>query len=106
MCTHLRSEASWFLPPNKGWNDGAGNPPNPDGLKTDYLWKELLTRRGPAPGALFTNRTRGRFTYAGLREVLRRTAKAAGVPEPSLHSFRRAFALSMLRNGADLLSLQ
>lgn len=43
MCTHLQSEASWFLPFNHGWNDGAGNPPNPDGLKTDYLWKKILT---------------------------------------------------------------
>ncbi|MCC6190928.1 MAG: type I restriction endonuclease subunit R [Anaerolineales bacterium] len=43
MCTHLRDKASWFLPFNKGWNDGAGNPPNPNGLKTDYLWKEILT---------------------------------------------------------------
>jgi type I restriction enzyme R subunit len=43
FCTHLRGKSSWFLPLNKGWNDGAGNPPNPDGLKTDYLWKELLT---------------------------------------------------------------
>jgi type I restriction enzyme R subunit len=32
------------LPFNLGWNDGAGNPPNPDGLKTDYLWKRVLTR--------------------------------------------------------------
>ncbi|MYF78883.1 MAG: type I restriction endonuclease subunit R, partial [Chloroflexi bacterium] len=44
FCTHLRGKESWFLPFNKGWNDGAGNPPNPDGLKTDYLWKETLTR--------------------------------------------------------------
>jgi type I restriction enzyme R subunit len=44
MCTHLRGKQSWFLPFNKGWNDGAGNPPNPDGLKTDYLWKQILTR--------------------------------------------------------------
>ena len=29
MCTHLRGKDSWFLPFNKGWNDGAGNPPNP-----------------------------------------------------------------------------
>jgi type I restriction enzyme R subunit len=43
MCTELKGKASWFLPLNKGWNDGAGNPPNPDGLKTDYLWKETLT---------------------------------------------------------------
>ena len=42
MCTHLKGKASWFLPFNRGWNDGAGNPPNPDGLKTDYLWKEIL----------------------------------------------------------------
>jgi len=44
FCTHLQGKASWFLPFNKGWNDGAGNPPNPHGLKTDYLWREVLTR--------------------------------------------------------------
>ena len=43
FCTELAGKASWFLPFNKGWNDGAGNPPNPNGLKTDYLWKEVLT---------------------------------------------------------------
>jgi type I restriction enzyme R subunit len=44
FCTHLRGKASWFLPFNRGWNDGAGNPPNPEGLKTDYLWKGILIR--------------------------------------------------------------
>jgi type I restriction enzyme, R subunit len=44
MCTHLQGKQSWFLPFNKGWNDGAGNPPNPKGLKTDYLWKQILTK--------------------------------------------------------------
>jgi type I restriction enzyme, R subunit len=43
FCTHLKGKASWFLPFNQGWNDGAGNPPNPEGLKTDYLWKRFLT---------------------------------------------------------------
>lgn len=42
MCTELKGRDSWFLPFNKGYDDGAGNPPNPDGLKTDYLWKEIL----------------------------------------------------------------
>ena len=37
FCTHLKGKASWFLPFNRGWNDGAGNPPNPSGIKTDYL---------------------------------------------------------------------
>jgi len=46
MCTELRGKASWFLPFNQGWNDGAGNPPNPAGLKTDYLWKTILTPAG------------------------------------------------------------
>ena len=46
FCTHLKGKASWFLPFNQGWNDGAGNPPNPNGLKTDYLWKRQLTRGG------------------------------------------------------------
>ena len=44
FCTQLRGKASWFLPFNRGWNDGAGNPPNPNGLKTDYLWRQVLSR--------------------------------------------------------------
>ena len=46
FCTQLKGKASWFLPFNQGWNDGAGNPPNPDGLKSDYLWKRILTPTG------------------------------------------------------------
>jgi type I restriction enzyme R subunit len=46
FCTELKGEESSFLPFNKGYNDGAGNPPNPSGLKTDYLWKETLTKEG------------------------------------------------------------
>ena len=44
FCAHLKGKASWFLPFNLGWNDGAGNPPNPNGIKTDYLWREVLSR--------------------------------------------------------------
>jgi type I restriction enzyme R subunit len=46
FCTHLKGKASWFLPFNRGWNDGAGNPPNPNGLKTSYLWHHILTPAG------------------------------------------------------------
>lgn len=44
FCTKLDGKSSWFLPFDKGYNDGAGNPPNPDGLMTDYLWKNILTK--------------------------------------------------------------
>lgn len=43
MCTQLKKEKSYFLPFNKGYNNGAGNPPK-DGIKTDYLWMEILTK--------------------------------------------------------------
>ena len=51
MCTALQgskgmAKASWFLPINQGWNNGAGNPPNADGVKTDYLWKRILSPQG------------------------------------------------------------
>lgn len=45
MCTKLSGKSSWFLPFNKGNNHGAGNPVNPNGIKTDYLWKEILTKQ-------------------------------------------------------------
>ncbi|MCY4387067.1 MAG: type I restriction endonuclease subunit R [Desulfurellaceae bacterium] len=45
FCTDLQGKSSWFLPFNRGWHDGTGNPPNPNGLKTDYLWREVLTRQ-------------------------------------------------------------
>ncbi|HYV92759.1 MAG TPA: type I restriction endonuclease [Chitinophagales bacterium] len=44
MCSHLRGGNSSFLPFNKGHNNGAGNPLNDAGIKTDYLWKEILTK--------------------------------------------------------------
>lgn len=45
FCTRLAKDDSWFLPFDKGYNDGAGNPPNPNGIKTDYLWKDILTKK-------------------------------------------------------------
>lgn len=44
MCTWLCGKASWFLPFNKGVNGGAGNPINPNGVKTAYLWEEILAK--------------------------------------------------------------
>lgn len=43
MCTELKGQSSFFLPFNQGCQNGAGNPPK-DGIRTDYLWKEILTK--------------------------------------------------------------
>ncbi len=43
FCTQLAGKDSVFLPFNRGHDGGAGNPGNPNGLKTDYLWQEILT---------------------------------------------------------------
>lgn len=67
----------------------------------------LRHRKDAGPGEpLWVTSAGTRLAYGSVREVIRRRARAAGVSEPSLHSFRRACALLMLRSGADLVSLQ
>ena len=44
MTTRLLKKQTRFLPFNKGNNNGAGNPDNPDGYKTSYLWENILSR--------------------------------------------------------------
>lgn len=44
MCTGLQGKSSWFLPFNKGVNGGAGNPVNPNGVRTSYLWEDILEK--------------------------------------------------------------
>lgn len=65
----------------------------------------LRTRRDNSP-ALFVSTFDDRLTYSGLRQILRRRARQAGIIEPTLHQFRRAFALNFLRNGGDVYALQ
>jgi integrase/recombinase XerD len=47
-----------------------------------------------------------RITYSGLRKMIIKRAEQARILPPSLHSFRRAFAINMLRAGVDVFSLQ
>lgn len=44
MTTRLSGDKTSFLPFNKGCDGGKGNPDNPDGLKTAYLWEEILQK--------------------------------------------------------------
>lgn len=44
MTTKLEGKATRFLPFNLGYNLGAGNPPNPVGHKTSYLWEHVWAK--------------------------------------------------------------
>ena len=44
MTTKLAGPATQFLPFNLGHDGGAGNPPNPDGHRTSYLWESVWAR--------------------------------------------------------------
>ena len=75
------------------------------GRKTrQVLRKHLLAK--PTSDYLFTDHQGEPLTYWGLRQVIRRRAEQAGIKPPAIHSFRRLFALTMLRNGVDIYSLQ
>ena len=43
MTTRIAGRRTYWLPFNKGDNHGKGNPLNPNGYKTDYLWHDILT---------------------------------------------------------------
>ena len=44
MTTHLAGDRTGFLPFNQGQDLGAGNPPNPSGHRTAYLWERVWSR--------------------------------------------------------------
>jgi site-specific recombinase XerD len=55
--------------------------------------------------ALFTAYDGVRLTYSGLRLMLMRKSQRLGLPIVTPHQFRRAFALSMLRQGVNIYTL-
>ncbi len=44
MTSELKGKETVFLPFNMGNNGGKGNPANPDGYRTSYLWERVLDR--------------------------------------------------------------
>jgi type I restriction enzyme R subunit len=48
MTTRLNGTNTHFLPFNLGNNFGKGNPPNPNGHKTAYIWEQVFTRESLA----------------------------------------------------------
>lgn len=70
--------------------------------------RKYLKHRANDHPALWVTHPRygpGRLGYDGLRGILTRRAKQAGIEPPALHDFRRGFALAMLRAGVDIYTL-
>ncbi|NCB85137.1 MAG: type I restriction endonuclease subunit R [Bacteroidia bacterium] len=44
MTTKIDGDRTYWLPFNKGCDNGKGNPQNPDGYKTAYLWENILVK--------------------------------------------------------------
>ncbi len=44
MTTRISGDKTYFLPFNKGRDGGKGNPDNPNGFKTAYLWEEIFQK--------------------------------------------------------------
>lgn len=44
MTTKLDGKNTRYLPFNLGYNNGAGNPPNPNGYRTSYLWEQVWSK--------------------------------------------------------------
>jgi len=76
------------------------------GQKARRALRVYLRQRDDQNPAPWINDEGERLTYWGLRQIMRRRAERAGVKEPPLHSFRRAFAINMLRAGVDIYTLQ
>ncbi|MFW6111467.1 MAG: RNA-binding domain-containing protein [Candidatus Bipolaricaulota bacterium] len=89
MTTELEGEDTQFLPFNKGYKKGAGNPPNPSGYRTDYFWKYLLSKDSVLD-----------LVENFIHEFEERTEDEEGIPEQKL-IFPRYHQLNSVR---ELLS--
>lgn len=76
------------------------------GKTTRKALRSYLKYRTDENPALWITAQTERLTYDGLRAIVTRRSKLAGIDPLSLHSFRRAFAINMLRAGVDIFSLQ
>ena len=57
MTTRLEGKKTIFLPFNRGNNHGKGNPPNPNGHKTAYLWQDTVDEEERRVEAVFSKRS-------------------------------------------------
>jgi len=75
------------------------------GKTTRRALRRWLRERGSDSWPLFTTDEEGRLKFAGLRQIIRRRAESAGLAEPGLHTFQRAFTLALIQAGVDVLTI-
>jgi len=68
--------------------------------------RAYLGRREDDASAMWVTLKGTRLTYWGLRQIMVRRSDQAGVDTPSVHGFRRFFALTCLSENMDLFTLQ
>ena len=74
--------------------------------KTRQAIHTYLANRTDYTPYLWITKINTQLKDSGLRQIIRRRAKDAKIETPSLHSFRRYFAIQMLRRGVDIFALQ
>jgi len=92
MTTKLAGTATKFLPFNRGGLDGGeGNPPNPNGSKTSYLWERVLQRDA------WLN-TLGRLMYVKHEKITDpisgKTTKTSSLRFPRFHQWEAVTELT------------
>lgn len=75
------------------------------GKKSRLALRRYLNARRDELPPLFLSRYQDRLDYDGLRAIVERRAAEVHLSKITLHSFRRAFALNMLRAGTDIHTL-
>jgi type I restriction enzyme R subunit len=92
MTTRVAGKETVFLPFNQGQNNGAGNPPNPNGYRTAYLWEDILIRDSLLD-------LLGRFIHLERKEVKaeKKTRSKEALVFPRYHQLRavRRIALAV-----------
>lgn len=76
------------------------------GLQDEKRLRAYMKLRNAPSNAVWVTKEGEKLTYWGLKMMMRRRASLAMVSTPQLHAFRRWFALTCLRNGMDVYSLQ
>ncbi len=76
------------------------------GSKTRKAIRAYLKLRKDSLPDLWINKNQEPLAYWGLKAIMRNRANQAKVTIPSIHAFRRWFALTCLRAGANVYSIQ